>query len=102
MIDLPSLQVRKCLDIRHDPSGTSAPSEIVARFVDRFRCIHWPADKRLPEIFYDPRSLAPEPHNRAALDAKCIDARDLFGSSANFTEAGQERNIEVGLCCNRL
>ena len=34
-----------------------------------------------------------------ALHAKCvvIDEFDLFVSSANFTEAAQQRNIEVGL-----
>jgi phosphatidylserine/phosphatidylglycerophosphate/cardiolipin synthase-like enzyme len=99
MTDLPSLQVRMCLDIQRDPGDSSAPSEIVTRFVDRFRRAHWPSGKRLPEIFYDPRSLASEPHNRASLHAKCIviDARHLFVSSANFTEAGQQRNMEVGL-----
>jgi len=34
-----------------------------------------------------------------SLHAKCIvvDAEHVFVSSANFTEAAQERNIEVGL-----
>lgn len=99
MADIPSLRVRMCLDIQRDSGDSSAPSEIVARFVDHFRRIHWPAGKRLPEIFYDPRSLAPEPRERASLHAKCviIDTRDVFVSSANFTAAGQARNIEVGL-----
>jgi phosphatidylserine/phosphatidylglycerophosphate/cardiolipin synthase-like enzyme len=36
---------------------------------------------------------------RSSLTAKCVlaDENDVFVSSANFTEAGQERNIEVGL-----
>jgi phosphatidylserine/phosphatidylglycerophosphate/cardiolipin synthase-like enzyme len=36
---------------------------------------------------------------KAALHAKCvvIDGRAAFVSSANFTEAAQERNIEVGV-----
>ena len=36
---------------------------------------------------------------RAVLHAKCvvIDGRIAFVSSANFTEAAQERNIEVGV-----
>jgi phosphatidylserine/phosphatidylglycerophosphate/cardiolipin synthase-like enzyme len=40
-----------------------------------------------------------EPGKAAALHAKCvvIDEFDLFVSSANFTEAAQQRNIEVGL-----
>jgi len=99
MSDLPNLQVRMYLDIQRDPGDTSAASEIVARFLERFRRKHWPIGKRLPEIFYDQRSLAIEPQDRAALHAKCVvvDARHLFVSSANFTEAGQEKNIEVGL-----
>jgi len=36
---------------------------------------------------------------RSSLHAKCVvvDNEYVFVSSANFTEAGQERNIEVGL-----
>lgn len=99
MADLPKLHVRMYLDIQCEPGDTSAPSEVVVRFVDHFSRIHWPAGKRLPEIFYDPRSLAPKPRDRASLHAKCvvIDRSRVFVSSANFTEAGQERNIEVGL-----
>lgn len=99
MMELPSLQVRMYLDIPRDAGDTSAPSEVVARFLERFRRTQWPLGKRLPEVFYDPRSLATEPQHRASLHAKCviIDARHVFVSSANFTEAGQERNIEVGL-----
>jgi len=99
MMELPSLQVRLYLDIQRDAGDTSAPSEVVARFLERFQRTQWPSGKRLPEIFYDPRSLATEPQHRASLHAKCviIDARRVFVSSANFTEAGQERNIEVGL-----
>lgn len=53
----------------------------------------------MPDIFYDPQALAPGPRDRASLHAKCviIDARKVLISSANFTEAGQQRNIEVGL-----
>lgn len=99
MAENPSLQVRMCLDIPRDAGDTSASSEVILRFVDHFKRVHWPAGTRLPAIFYDPRSLELEPRKRASLHAKCVivDARDLFVSSANFTEAGQERNIEVGV-----
>jgi hypothetical protein len=99
MTNVPGLHVRLYLDISRDRGDSSASSEVVMRFLDRFRRIHWPEGKRLPEIFYDPRSLELEPGKRAALHAKCVvvDACDLFISSANFTEAGQEHNIEVGL-----
>jgi phosphatidylserine/phosphatidylglycerophosphate/cardiolipin synthase-like enzyme len=50
-------------------------------------------------LYYDPRSLEADPRARAALHAKCIvvDRFEVFVSSANFTEAAQERNIEVGM-----
>lgn len=50
-------------------------------------------------MFYDPRSLELAAEKRACLHAKCVvvDRRAVFVSSANFTEAAQERNIEVGL-----
>jgi phosphatidylserine/phosphatidylglycerophosphate/cardiolipin synthase-like enzyme len=53
----------------------------------------------LPEIYYDPRSLAIDAPEQSALHAKCVvvDSENVFISSANFTEAAQQRNIEVGL-----
>src|SRR5271157_4518702 len=46
-----------------------------------------------------PRSLVPDQAKRTSLHAKCVvvDKQDAFVSSANFTEAGQTRNIEVGV-----
>lgn len=54
---------------------------------------------RVPEIYYDPRALERDPARRASLHAKCIvvDREHAFISSANFTEAAQVRNIEVGV-----
>lgn len=53
----------------------------------------------MPEVYYDPRSVADEEKVRSSLHAKCVvvDETKVFVSSANFTEAGQQRNIEVGL-----
>ena len=58
----------------------------------------WPGE-RPPEMFYDPCSLAASETTRSALHAKCIvvDGRKALVTSANFTEAAQERNIELGL-----
>ena len=52
-----------------------------------------------PEVSFDPRALEADSQKKACLHAKCIvvDRKDLFVSSANFTEAAQERNVEVGL-----
>jgi phosphatidylserine/phosphatidylglycerophosphate/cardiolipin synthase-like enzyme len=56
-------------------------------------------DRPLPEVFFDPRSLETDPGQRACLHAKCVvvDERNVFISSANFTEAAQKKNLEIGL-----
>jgi phosphatidylserine/phosphatidylglycerophosphate/cardiolipin synthase-like enzyme len=95
----PEMQVRMFLDIGRGPGDTSISSDLVHRFAERFKARQWPTDRRLPEVFYDPRSLELTVEKRACLHAKCIvvDQRAIFVSSANFTEAAQERNVEVGL-----
>ena len=99
MKEQPSLDVRMFLDIQRSVGDTSATEEVVRRFIHRFRTNEWPAEAPVPQIFYDPRSLSPDRNERAALHAKCIvvDGAEVFVSSANFTEAAQQRNIEVGL-----
>jgi phosphatidylserine/phosphatidylglycerophosphate/cardiolipin synthase-like enzyme len=93
------LKVRFFLDVGRGPGDTTAPELIVRRFADRFRLKQWPKGYRLPEVYYDPRSLISDAAQRACLHAKCIvtDWSQVFVSSANFTEAAQERNLEVGL-----
>lgn len=96
---LPELDVKFFLNIAR-PDGDSTASEIlVARFKQRFKDKQWPLGCRLPEVFFDPRSVADDEPIRSSLHAKCIvvDSSQVFVSSANFTEAAQERNIEVGL-----
>jgi phosphatidylserine/phosphatidylglycerophosphate/cardiolipin synthase-like enzyme len=79
--------------------GDSTPTEVIlADFARRFREREWPRS-RLPEVFYDPRSLTLDTDKRSSLHAKCvvIDRRVALVSSANFTEAAQVRNIEAGV-----
>jgi phosphatidylserine/phosphatidylglycerophosphate/cardiolipin synthase-like enzyme len=99
MLTVPSLQVRLFLDIQRPHGDTSATSEIVRRFAGQFRMTQWPNERPLPQLFFDPRSLDSSSQKRASLHAKAVvvDARSVFISSANFTEAAQERNIEVGI-----
>ena len=99
MEDRPELNVQFFLNISR-PDRDDTPSGILlARFKQRFIDKQWPTGCRVPEVFYDPRSIADDEQVRSSLHAKCVvvDARKVFVSSANFTEAGQERNIEVGL-----
>jgi len=97
MEKIPGLDVKLFLDIAR-PDNDTTPSEIlVSRYAQRFKDKQWPKGCRLPEVFYDPRSMAEDKHS--SLHAKCVimDAKQVFVSSANFTKAGQKSNIEVGL-----
>ncbi len=100
MTQLPDLHVRMFLNIQR-PHGDNSPREhLVAKFRQRFKETQWPPDARLPEIYFDPRSLETNDSGKSAcLHAKFVitDSRQVFVSSANFTEAAQERNIEAGI-----
>jgi phosphatidylserine/phosphatidylglycerophosphate/cardiolipin synthase-like enzyme len=93
----PELRVRMMLDIG-EADGQSEEAA-VRRFLEDFRRWQWPEGAALPEIWYDPLSLLPYGENRAVAHAKCVvaDNRYLFVSSANFTEASQNRNLEAGI-----
>jgi phosphatidylserine/phosphatidylglycerophosphate/cardiolipin synthase-like enzyme len=94
----PQLEVQMYLDIQRPQHDQSSPSELVRRFAERFARHEWPG-QRFPTLFFDPRSLELEPTRKGSLHAKCVVVDDevAFVSSANFTEAAQTRNIEVGV-----
>jgi hypothetical protein len=96
--NIPSLRVIFCLDIARRPGDTSTDKEIVRHFAGEFRARHWPWPV-LPELYYDPRAHALTGEGRASLHAKCVvvDRKAALITSANFTEAAQKRNIELGL-----
>jgi len=98
MDERPELRACLYLDIARKQTDTSLSQEIVRRFAKDFKENHWPG-KRLPELFYDPRSLSESRNKRSSLHAKCVvvDRRVALITSANFTEAAQERNIEAGV-----
>ncbi len=104
MMTIPTLQVRLFLDIQRPQGDTSAVSEIVRRFSAQFRASQWPNDRPLPQVFFDPRSLDTASTKRACLHAKVVvvDSQSVFISSANFTEAAQQRNVEVGILASSV
>src|SRR3990172_9528433 len=65
--------------------------------VEGFLEKNWPFGEPLPEIYFDPRTA--EPESRFSLHAKCIvvDESRALVTSANFTDRGQTRNIEMGV-----
>lgn len=98
MSELPELAATMYLNL---PPITNVDEEsiITRRFASEFEAKHWPDGCRLPNIFYDPRSIDSDRSKRASLHAKCVvvDGRELFISSANFTERAQNMNVEVGV-----
>jgi len=99
MTEDPALKVRFLLDIQRPYGDKTLADVLVKRFASTFAAQNWPAAGRLPEVYYDPRSLEIDAEKRASLHAKCVIVDDsvAFVSSANFTEAAQNKNIEVGL-----
>ena len=99
MGEISELKVRFLLDIQRPHGDQTLADVLVKRFVTTFKSQNWPEGARLPEVYYDPRSLELFAERRASLHAKCVvvDDTEAFVSSANFTEAAQQRNIEVGL-----
>ena len=94
----PAMKLILCLDIPRQYGDTSIESEIVKRFARDFATTHWPW-RPLPDLLYDPRSLNNAGSHHSSLHAKCIvaDRKVALVTSANFTEAAQLRNIELGL-----
>lgn len=84
------------------PSGRPdvPESEHVKRFIETFVISNWPFSVPHPEFYYDPRTVKPQ--SRASLHAKCvvIDQKKALVGSANFTQRGQSRNIEMGVLLN--
>src|SRR5262249_37655538 len=56
MEQIPELHVQMFLDIQRPLHDGSSPSELVRAFAERFVRNEWPG-KRLPKLYYDPRSL---------------------------------------------
>jgi phosphatidylserine/phosphatidylglycerophosphate/cardiolipin synthase-like enzyme len=98
MDEIPVLRARMFLNIQRPYQDQRSEAELLASFAKTFLENDWPGIRK-PEVFYDPRGLSAKSGGRSALHAKCVvvDDEEAFITSANFTEAAQERNIEVGV-----
>ena len=94
----PELSVTMFLNIARGYRDTTIASELIRRFADDFKNKQWPGS-RFPKVYFDPRALSAVEAKRASLHAKCVvvDGQRVFITSANFTEAAQERNLEIGV-----
>jgi len=97
----PELNVRMFLNVNRLHNSEVPTSTLLREFASTFRQNIWPG-KRLPEVFHDPRSLMVGVESKACLHAKCVvvDKERVLVTSANFTEAAHERNIEAGVLLN--
>ena len=95
----PELQVELFLKISRGDGDTTKSEILVSRYVERFKSHQWPKGSRIPIVYYDPRSVSDDTPIRSSLHAKCVvvDGARVFVTSANFTDRGQTRNIEVGV-----
>jgi phosphatidylserine/phosphatidylglycerophosphate/cardiolipin synthase-like enzyme len=93
----PSLSVTLLLNIQRVKGDITAADQLVRKFADRFWKVEWPGNAR-PRVFYDPRALEIEGPG-AVLHAKAmvVDDERVLVTSANFTEAALDRNIELGI-----
>jgi len=93
----PGFHVEVFLNIQRSLSDDRPDRILVHEFHREFQDKIWPG-KNQPSVYFDPRSLRLGPE-RACLHAKCVvaDRKRLVVSSANFTEAAQDRNLELGI-----
>jgi hypothetical protein len=86
------------IDISGEAKTVSGAEDYARRAVQAFLRWNWPFGDPHPAVYFDPRTALPGPP-WVSLHAKCIvvDERLTFITSANFTERGQARNIELGV-----
>jgi phosphatidylserine/phosphatidylglycerophosphate/cardiolipin synthase-like enzyme len=91
------VSVRFFMDIPGQASTVADIPGYAKGQVEEFLGRNWPFGPPFPTFFYDPRTASPL--ERAILHAKCavVDGRRALVTSANFTNAAQTRNIEVGV-----
>ena len=96
----PTFRVRFVVDLSHQRKQHDEPLPIIAnRFKSHFLRTFWNGI-RAPEFWHDPRAFHPgDSRNAGVMHAKfvIIDRAAALVTSANFTEAAQNRNIEAGV-----
>ena len=97
----PNLKILFHVDVPRKYGDHTPSDQLIQNYVEDFRTKHWPWSP-VPELYFDPRALETDSKSRASLHAKVvvIDRRKLLVTSANFTEAAQQRNVELGVLCS--
>jgi phosphatidylserine/phosphatidylglycerophosphate/cardiolipin synthase-like enzyme len=92
------VDVKFFVDIKQVTRAPEDPRAYAQALLQGWVDANWPFNGCYPDVYCDRRGLEPGPP-WSSLHAKCVavDGARAFVSSANFTERGQERNIEVGV-----
>lgn len=98
MIRNPGLKVIMILNIQRRYGDRTNSEDLVEDARQTFLTKNWPWEP-LPKVFYYPDSLHLDAKDRSSMHAKFLiaDEERCFITSANFTEAAQKKNIEVGV-----
>ena len=95
----PDLKARIILTVKRPYKSQLSTDILLHQFSDYFKNEIW-GNSRHPEVFYDTRALNCEQFTEQyCLHSKFIivDQHQIFLTSANFTEAAHQRNIETGI-----
>jgi PLD-like domain len=82
--------VERCADVAHvsrAEAATGAP----------FLSLYWPWGPPFPQLFFDPRSLEQGPPSSMHAKMVVTDRRFVLVGSANLTDRGHTRNVELGV-----
>ena len=92
-----NVKVTICLKVPPAPSPKSMMSAYLAVQAHQFLKQNWPFGAPLPQLYYFPAGCEHGSHR--SLHAKCVivDDRHVLVGSANFTQRGHTRNLEVGV-----
>lgn len=100
----PDLETHILLTIQRPYKSNIHPSNLLRQFSANFCQELW-GTSRKPEIFYDARTFdRPNTHEHFCFHSKFIvvDGEIILITSANFTEAAHQRNIETGILLKDL
>jgi len=91
------VQVSIYLDVRPAPSPKSNMSAYLALQAHRFLKRNWTFGVPVPEVYYFPAGCEFGSHRSLHATCVVVDETHVMVGSANFTQRGHSRNLEVGV-----
>lgn len=82
--------LERCADAAHVSRAVAASGE-------PFLKLYWPFGPPYPDLYFDPRALEAGPPSSMHAKVVVADRRFVLVGSANLTDRGQTRNVELGI-----